>query len=669
MREHLRWAFNGRLPLSRDRATLAHRSRPPATPSAPRSSSRPASTMSGSIGASASVPRRRCRWRWRANLPSGQQVATLELFGAAHYLAADSIQLGLGVGGAVAGQPGPPDFRLVFSIAYAPLRARTCRASSAWSCSPTRTATWAASSSTTASGAPCSTPPTRRPSSTRRTSARTACRARRRRCRRASPCWRARCRRRSRPRRRRRRAGRLPRSRRRGVARSDPQRLSRRRRRRWSLLPAPTDTWAASKSTTASRATLIDRPYAGVEVGADGSARAGAAAATAKAVQRSVAAIAGALPAPDSDDDGILDDDDACPDRAGVASPDPLRNGCPPALERMVVLPDPDGHVGGVEVDDGKQRTLIDQPYASAEVGADGRVRAVPPSMPRAIERAIAGLARALPIADEDGDGIRDEDDACPDRAGVAVARSVCATAAQGVRRRCFVLPDADGHVGGVEVDDGHGRPCSIAPTPRRKWAPTVARTKRRARRCMRSRRAVKSIADAMPLARPRRRRRRRRRRRVPRSRRRGQRAIRSATAVPETVEEVVVLADESGHVGGVEVDDGRTKDAARSGLRVRPKSAPTASRASLDGASRRGGEEVRAGDGCAAARRAHDHLLQPTGRAGARPLRPDRATSSPRSRSARPTRSTSSVTPTSAAPRPRTSASASSARSSSPIG
>ena len=64
-------------------------------------------------------------------------------------------------------------------------------------------------------------------------------------------------------------------------------------------------------------------------------------------VDRAIAAIAKTLPVADSDKDGIRDEDDACPDRAGAASTDPLRNGCPVALEKFVVLPDDDGHIGG----------------------------------------------------------------------------------------------------------------------------------------------------------------------------------------------------------------------------------------------------------------------------------------------------------------------------------
>ena len=46
--------------------------------------------------------------------------------------------------------------------------------------------------------------------------------------------------------------------------------------------------------------------------------------------------LAKTLPRPDLDSDGIADAEDGCPDRAGVASPDPIRNGCPAAAEKAL---------------------------------------------------------------------------------------------------------------------------------------------------------------------------------------------------------------------------------------------------------------------------------------------------------------------------------------------
>jgi OOP family OmpA-OmpF porin len=93
------------------------------------------------------------------------------------------------------------------------------------------------------------------------------------------------------------------------------------------------------------------------------------------ALVRATAAFARAMPISDRDDDGIADADDACPDRAGPTAPTPTRNGCPRTVEQVVVLPDENGAVGAVEVDDGKTKTLLDKQYASSEVGLDGRMR------------------------------------------------------------------------------------------------------------------------------------------------------------------------------------------------------------------------------------------------------------------------------------------------------
>ena len=490
------------------------------------------------------------------NLPSGQQVATLELFGAAHYLVADLIQLGLGVGVAVAGEPGPPQFRLVFSVTYAPLRARLS--------SFERVVVLPdedghvggvvvddGKSRTVLDKAYASTEIDKKGKRARRVQSSPQ----------ALPPGVARL------------AQALPpadRDRdgvadaqdacpdRAGVPSPDPIRNGCPKASEKVLVLPDADGHVGGVEVDDGKSrTLIDRPYAGVEVGPDGRAHP-VAPATAKAVLRSVAAIAGALPAPDSDDDGVLDGADACPDRAGVASPDPLRNGCPAALERMVVLPDPDGHVGGVEVDDGKQRTLVDQPYASAEVAPDGRVRALPPSLPSAIVRAVAALASTLPIADADGDGVADEHDACPERAGVASPdplRNGCPKVAE----RVVLLPDADGHVGGVEVDDGRGKTVLD-----RAYATAEVGADGRAHAVPSSpvwaiRRALEALADAMPIpdrdsdgiadgldACP--------------DRAGAPSADPAHNGCPRTVEEVVVLADESGHVGGVEVDDGRQK-------------------------------------------------------------------------------------------------------------
>ncbi len=89
----------------------------------------------------------------------------------------------------------------------------------------------------------------------------------------------------------------------------------------------------------------------------------------------------------DRDHDGILDDADACPDVAGVATNDPKTNGCPPAKDR-----DKDGILDGDDA----------CPDVAGVATDDPKTNGCPPPK------------------DRDKDGILDDDDACPDVAGVA---------------------------------------------------------------------------------------------------------------------------------------------------------------------------------------------------------------------------------------------------------
>ena len=90
------------------------------------------------------------------------------------------------------------------------------------------------------------------------------------------------------------------------------------------------------------------------------------------------------LPDADRDGDGIVDDDDACPDEPGVASDDPAKHGCPLPADR-----DQDG--------------VIDANDACPDV--------------KGVATDVAETNGCPP--DRDGDGIYDDDDACPDVKGV----------------------------------------------------------------------------------------------------------------------------------------------------------------------------------------------------------------------------------------------------------
>ncbi len=119
---------------------------------------------------------------------------------------------------------------------------------------------------------------------------------------------------------------------------------------------------------------------------------------------------------PDRDGDGIIDEKDACPDTPGAPNDDPKKHGCPPPGDRdgdgvmdpedacidVAGKPDPDPKKNGCPPDkdgDGifdKDDACIDVPGGPSE---DPKKHGCPP--------------------DSDGDGIFDNDDACVDTPGV----------------------------------------------------------------------------------------------------------------------------------------------------------------------------------------------------------------------------------------------------------
>jgi outer membrane protein OmpA-like peptidoglycan-associated protein len=120
-------------------------------------------------------------------------------------------------------------------------------------------------------------------------------------------------------------------------------------------------------------------------------------------------------PTPDRDGDGIFDKDDACPDIPGVRSDDPKKNGCPP---------DRDGD-GIYDKDDAC-------PDVAGVANADPTKNGCPPDrdgdgIPDAVDACpdVPGVKSDDPKkngcpSDRDGDGIYDKDDACPDAPGPA---------------------------------------------------------------------------------------------------------------------------------------------------------------------------------------------------------------------------------------------------------
>jgi OmpA-OmpF porin, OOP family len=125
-------------------------------------------------------------------------------------------------------------------------------------------------------------------------------------------------------------------------------------------------------------------------------------------------------PPPDRDKDGILDQDDACPDEPGIKTDDPATNGCPPPLADRDNdgVPDKDDacpDVPGVRTNDPKTNGcppdsdhdgIIDAEDACPDIPGirtnDPKTNGCPPP----------------PDNDRDKDGILNDVDACPDTPG-----------------------------------------------------------------------------------------------------------------------------------------------------------------------------------------------------------------------------------------------------------
>jgi len=552
-RDRVRWAVNGSL-LGREQASLSSNVSPAGNTVGHELQLSAGVSYLGFDRALSLGPEAILSLAIAGDLPAEQHVATVEMFGTARYVR-NELAFGVGIGGALAGS-GPPDARLLFSIAYAPVRQRGSSFERVIVLpdedghvggvevddGKRKTLLDKPYASTEISKQDGRARPVQ--SSPRAASQRTAVLERA-----LPPADRD-------------RDGIVDASdgcpERAGVASPDPIRHGcPASKEKVVVLPDADGHVGAVEVDDGRTKIVVDKPYASSEVGADGNVQA-VPPAPARSIDKTIAAVAQALPPADADGDGLLDQEDACPERAGVASADPIRRGCPPAAERVIVLPDPDGHVGGVEVDDGRTKVLVDQPYAAVEVAPDGVARAVPPTSARAVDRSIAAVARTLPMADDDQDGIRDEHDACPERSGPASAdllRHGCPRSVEKV----VVLPDADGRVGAVEIDDGKhkvlldtayatGEVDSTGKVQAVQASPVGAIV-----------RATAAIAQALPLpdrdddgvvdgddACP-------DRAGVPASQ-----PIRHGC--PRSVEHVVVLADENGHVGAVEVDDGSSK-------------------------------------------------------------------------------------------------------------
>ena len=363
------------------------------------------------------------------NLPASQSVATLEVLAGLKYLVANAVQLGVGVGAGVAGEPGPPDARVLFSVAYAPRRPANVDSDGDGipdASDACRKIKGGPSSDPALNGCPhavervvlvpdpdghvgaiavddgkgtvtvinkayqsAETGKTGGTQVVQRTPADVQ-----------------------------RQAGALAQALpttdrdgdgildkndacpdRAGLPSQDPARNGCPKPvERVTVLPDENGHVGGVevRDPTGKILTVLDKAYATSEVGLDG--KANALPPRPENAPAVVAQLKQALPPADSDDDGIPDAQDACPNRKGEPSEDPEHNGCPKAVERVTVIPDEDGHIGAVEVTDDMsgKKTLLDKAYATSEVGADGDSRAIE-APPQEVAKKFAAAMAARP--------------------------------------------------------------------------------------------------------------------------------------------------------------------------------------------------------------------------------------------------------------------------------
>ncbi|MFV0147415.1 OmpA family protein [Empedobacter falsenii] len=133
----------------------------------------------------------------------------------------------------------------------------------------------------------------------------------------------------------------------------------------------------------------------------------------------------------DRDNDGIPDDEDACPDTPGIATGDPATNGCP----------DTDGD-GVFDKDDACPEEFgLAEFNGCPDTDGDG-VADKDDACPE-----VAGPVEnnGCPWPDTDGDGILDKDDACPNEAGLAEFQGCPDTDGDGIPDKDDACPTEKG--------------------------------------------------------------------------------------------------------------------------------------------------------------------------------------------------------------------------------
>jgi OOP family OmpA-OmpF porin len=174
-----------------------------------------------------------------------------------------------------------------------------------------------------------------------------------------------------------------------------------------------------------------------------------------------------APPPSDRDHDGILDENDACPDEPGPRSSDPRKNGCPPRDrdhdgvfddqdqcpdEPMGAHPDPDRR--GCPLKDSDGDGIFDNQDECVDT----------PAGPHPSKMHIG-----CPDTDKDGDGVFDSVDQCPD-------------VPQGLHpdpdKPGCPLPDRDGDTVPDNVDACPDKPGAPSPDPKKNGCPGLVEVK-----------------------------------------------------------------------------------------------------------------------------------------------------------------------------------------------
>ncbi|MFV0139239.1 OmpA family protein [Empedobacter falsenii] len=133
----------------------------------------------------------------------------------------------------------------------------------------------------------------------------------------------------------------------------------------------------------------------------------------------------------DRDNDGIPDDEDACPDTPGIATGDPATNGCP----------DTDGDGVFDKDDECPTEFGLAEFNGCPDTDGDG----VPDKDDACPEVAGPVENNGCPWPDTDGDGILDKDDACPNEAGLAEFQGCPDTDGDGIPDKDDACPTEKG--------------------------------------------------------------------------------------------------------------------------------------------------------------------------------------------------------------------------------